>query len=83
MYHSLPSNPNLDRMKKEARNLLHDLLERKSTALRRYHLTDPLAGSSQPRLADAQYIIAREHGYSSWRKMEAPVMRTSSTFQIS
>jgi hypothetical protein len=83
MYHSLSSNPNLDHMKKEARNLLHGLLHRESTALKRYYSIDPLAGSSEPRLADAQYIIAREHGYSSWRKMEAHVMRTSGSFQIS
>ena len=29
---------------------------------------DPLAGL-HPRLADAQYIVAREYGYSSWRKL--------------
>ena len=79
----LPSNPNLDLMKKEARNLLHGLLERESTALGRYYSSDPFAGSSRPRLEDAQYIIAREHGYSSWRKMEAHLMQPSGTFQIS
>ena len=83
MQHALPSDPNLDHMKREARYLLHGLLTRESSALRRYYSTDPLAGSSQPSLADAQYIIAREQGYSSWRKMEARVIRTSGSFQIS
>jgi hypothetical protein len=70
-------------MNREARNLLHGLLKGESSALRRYYSIDPLAGSSQPSLADAKYIIAREHGYSSWRKMEMHMMRTSGSFQIS
>ena len=83
MQHALPSNPNLDRMKREARYLLHGLLARESSALRRFYSIDPLAGASQPNLADAQYIIAREHGFSSWRKMEAQIKQPPCTFQIS
>ena len=80
---SFSSNPNLDHMKREARYLLHGLLTHESSALRRFYSMDPLAGASQPSLADAQYIIAREHGFSSWRKMEAHIMRPSGTLQIS
>jgi hypothetical protein len=83
MQHALPSDPNLDHMKREARYLLHGLLTRDSTALRRFYSMDPLAGASQPNLADAQYVIAREHGFSSWRKMEAQIKQPSGTFQVS
>ena len=83
MQHPLPSTPNLERMKREARYLLHGLLTRESSALRRFYSMDPLAGASRPNLADAQYVIAREHGFSSWRKMEAQIKRPPSTFQIS
>ena len=83
MQHALPSDPNLDHMKREARYLLHGLLTRESSALRRFYSIDPLAGASQPNLADAQYVIAREHGFSSWRKMEAQIKQPPSTFQIS
>jgi len=83
MQHALPSNPNLDHMRREARYLLHGLLTRESSALRRFYSIDPSAGASQPNLADAQYVIAREHGFSSWRKMEAQIKQPSGTFQIS
>ena len=83
MQHALPSDPNLDHIKREARYLLHGLLTRDSSALRRVYSVDPSAGASQPSLADAQYIIAREHGFSSWRKMEAQIKQPPSTFQIS
>jgi hypothetical protein len=80
---SLSSNPMVDDMKREARTLLHGLLRHDSAALRRYYSTDPLAGLSRPRLEDAQYVIAREHGYSSWRKLEVHVTQTSDNFLIS
>lgn len=80
MQHALPSDPNLEHMKKEARYLLHGLLTRDSSALRRFYSMDPLAGASQPNLADAQYIIAREHGFSSWRKLKEPLGRSSVAF---
>jgi len=83
MLPSLPSNLILEQMKREARALLHGLQERDSGALRRYYSLDPLAGSNKPRLDDAQYIIARERGYNSWRKLEAQMMRASGGFQIS
>jgi hypothetical protein len=63
--------------------LLHGVLRQDSAALRRYHSTDPLAGLSKPRLDDAQYVIAREHGYSSWQKLEMHVTQISSNIQIS
>jgi hypothetical protein len=83
MQRSWPSNPMVDGMKKEARILLHGLLRQDSAALRRYYSTDPLAGSSSPRLEDAQYVIAREHGYSSWRKLEVHVTQISGNSLIS
>lgn len=79
---SLASNRTVDDMKKEARALLHGILRRETPALRRYHSADPLAGLSRPRLDDAQYVIAREHGYSSWQKLEKHVTQISSNFQI-
>jgi hypothetical protein len=83
MQHALPSNPNLEHMKREARHLLHGLLTRESSAFRRFYSIDHLAGAYRPNLADAQYVIAREHGFSSWRKMEAQIKQPPSTFQTS
>ena len=72
------SSPNLDDVKKEARNLLHALQRGDAAALRRYYSIDSF-GLSQPRLDDAQYIVAREHGYSSWQKLNEHLHATSSS----
>ena len=51
---ALPAHPNLDWYKKAAKKRLEELRTR-----------DPDA-----RLADAQLSIARENGFSSWRKLK-------------
>lgn len=61
---------NIERFEKEARNFLHDLRRREATAIRRYFSFDPQAGHSQPGLADARYVIARLHGFRSWRELK-------------
>jgi hypothetical protein len=78
MYRNLSSQSNLDDMRKEARLLLHALTRRDAAALRRYYSIDSFAGLAQPRLDDAQYIIAREHGYGSWQKLKEHLSTTGS-----
>src|SRR5215813_9296291 len=51
----LPDRPNLEYLKKLAKDRLPDLQS-----------TYPSA-----RLADAQLTVAREHGFASWRKLRA------------
>ena len=60
----------LDHVKKEARDLLRGLQRRDPEALRRCHAIDPLTDLSNPDLFYARFIIAREHGFSSWRKLK-------------
>jgi hypothetical protein len=67
MCSAISSRPILDDLKKEARQLLHSLHRRDAAAVRRDHSIDKLAGLAQPRLDDAQYVVAREHVYGSWR----------------
>jgi hypothetical protein len=76
---ALSSQPNLDDIKKEARELLHALQRRDAPALRRYYCIDRLDELAQPRLDDAQYVIAREHGYSSWQKLTEHLPTTSNS----
>jgi hypothetical protein len=64
----------LQHFEKEARNLLHDLRRKDPTAVRRYFSFDPLAGNSQPGLADTQYIIARQYGFRSWQELKRRVL---------
>jgi hypothetical protein len=66
MCSAISSRPRLDDLKKEARQLLHAPLHRRdAAAVRRYHSIDKLAGLAQPRLDDAQCVVAREHVYDS------------------
>jgi hypothetical protein len=69
MSRSLPSQRNFEDIRKEARGLLHDLRREDARALRRHYSLD-CAGKFPARLADAQYIVAREYGYSSWQKLK-------------
>ena len=59
----------LDQVKKEARGLLRGLQRRDPEALRRCHAIDPLTDLSNPALDYARFIIARERGFTSWRKL--------------
>ncbi len=70
MSRSLPSQRNFEYIRKEARELLHELRQRDAAALRRQHSLDCEAGKFPARLADAQYIVAREYGYRSWQKLK-------------
>jgi len=70
MSRSLPSQRNFVDIRKEARELLHDLRLSDAVALRRHYSLDCEAGRFTARLADAQYIVAREYGYRSWQKLK-------------
>ena len=60
----------LHHLKQEARDLLRGLERRDPEALRRYHAVDPFTDISKAALDGARFIIAREHGFSSWRKLK-------------
>ena len=63
-------NLTLDNVTKEARQLLRGLQQRDPEALRRCHAVDPFTDVPNPALDYARLIIAREHGFSSWRKLK-------------
>src|SRR6266496_3729997 len=50
---NLPASPNLDQYKKQAKDLL-----------KRWKSDDP---NTTRKLADAQFVIAREHGFETWK----------------
>lgn len=60
---------NIQHLEKEARDLLYGIRRRDAAAIARWYSLDPLADSHQPRLADAQYTVARKYGFSSWRNL--------------
>lgn len=70
----LSSRATLPHFEKEARDFLHQLRRLDPAAIRCYFSVDPLAGHFQPGLADAQYIIARQHGCRSWQELKRRVL---------
>jgi hypothetical protein len=57
----LPSHPNLEQYRKQAKELL-----------KRWKASDP---KTTRKLADAQHAIAREHGFDTWKKFTDEIAR--------
>src|SRR5258708_29403570 len=74
----LPSNPNLDHVKYQAKDLLSDQAARNPGVAQRIREFHPRFSSTkdveifdaQLSLSDAQLTIAREHGFPSWTRMK-------------
>ena len=66
----LPVRPDLDQLRRQARELLRAAGASDAEALRRIH-----AVSGKLTLSAAQLAIAREYGFPSWAKLRAEVLR--------
>ena len=63
----LPLRPNLDQYKKQARDFLKALRAEDPKAIQRLRQFLPRARElSELTLADAQFVVAREHSFASW-----------------
>src|SRR5882724_10273607 len=69
MSHQLPAKPNLEHLKKQAKELLHNFQQGDPESI---ELLRSVATAS-PKLSDAQYAIAREYGFASWPKLKEHV----------
>src|SRR5215813_9172066 len=63
----LPEHPSLEQLRKQAKELSHELRRSEPSAMARMRAYKP--DVSEPVLADAQYVIAREFGFESWPKL--------------
>jgi hypothetical protein len=70
---TLPRNPNLKFFNDQAKNLLRDFRQGNALTLARQSLVDSLFDTSDIRLADAQYMVAREYGYAGWLNLKQNV----------
>ncbi len=84
----LPARPNLDNLKKQAKSLLDAAKARDVDALARFAALPSLSGKTTRELAtdelalhDAQSVIAREHGFSSWNALREEVESRALTFE--
>mgnify|MGYP003576258735 CR=1 FL=1 len=76
MSKSLPSRPNLEQLKNQAKDLLKTLKSGDPVAVQRFQENHPqpskTAGDSFS-LSDAQLVIAREYGFVGWTKLKEHV----------
>ena len=72
----LPERPNLEQLKKQAKNLLHAAQRGDAAALERIRSLPAFAAGADPAalaLHDAQSAIAREYGFASWKELRDQV----------
>jgi ankyrin repeat protein len=72
----LPGRPNLDQLKRQAKELLRSARDADAAALARFRVLPAFARAADADLAraplalhDAQSVIAREHGFDSWNAL--------------
>jgi ankyrin repeat protein len=70
MLKSLPSRPNLEQLKKQAKDLLKVLKAGDPAAKERFVQALAPVNNASFSLGDAQSVIAREYGFASWRKLK-------------
>jgi hypothetical protein len=86
----LPSNPNLDHLKYQAKDLLHGHSthsEEVAQRLREFHPGFHTASDDQIftvalTLSDAQLAIAREYGFASWSGLKAHIQEPARVTQL-
>lgn len=72
----LPPRPHLDQYKKQAKDLLHAIRAGDAAAIARLrHAHVRTVDPAHAALADAQLVIAREHGCTSWPRFKQYVER--------
>ena len=68
----LPARPNLEHLKKQARQLLRGILQEDASAVDRFREAQ-VTHAPTVRLAQAQLVIAREYGFHSWANLKIQV----------
>jgi uncharacterized protein (TIGR03067 family) len=69
MKSNLPARPNLEHLKGQAKTLLVAIQNREQSATEAAQEFHPNHQLDEPKLADAQLIVARQNGFDSWPKL--------------
>src|SRR5688572_6562903 len=77
MKRELPSEPNLEQLKHQAKDLLKAHNAGDPEAIQRVRESHPTATTAKLRLSDAQLVIAREYGFASWPKLKKHIEQPS------
>jgi ankyrin repeat protein len=85
---SLAAAPNLEQIKKQAKDLLKTLRAAEASGLERVRAKHPEFSSASPeaaaraKLADALLVVAREYGFTTWAKLKARVADVSAELEV-
>src|SRR4030095_1259918 len=82
---SLPSRPNLEQLRNQAKDLLKSHKGGDPQAVERFRVSHPRCSSASESeiraarlsLSDAQLVIAREYGFASWARLREHVLLES------
>jgi len=74
----LPARPNLEHLKKQAKELLRNFGEGDAVARKLFREYASLPEDSLPKLADAQHVLARQYGFASWADLKQHVGSSAS-----
>jgi ankyrin repeat protein len=69
----LPARPNLENLKKQARQLLRSILQADVSAVDRFREAQVTHAVPPVKLAQAQLVVAREYGFDNWANLKAQV----------
>src|SRR5262245_59250192 len=73
MPESLPLHPNLDHLRRQAKDLLRAYQAGDASARQRIARNVPQPVGAVASLAQAQFVLAREYGFASWVKLKLHV----------
>jgi hypothetical protein len=73
MSRQLPAKPNLEHLKKQAKELLLDFQQSKPDAIDQFRAFALDSTPSHAKLADAQHVLARDYGFASWPRLKEHV----------
>lgn len=73
MSRELPAVPNLEHLKKQAKQLLRQLCRGDSAAGELFAAHAPVLEGVAAKLADAQHVLAREYGFTTWAELKQHV----------
>jgi ankyrin repeat protein len=73
MSRELPVKPNLEHLREQAKELLRRVHQSDTAALELFHSLVSFSTPVSLKLADAQYVLARDYGFRSWPKLKEHV----------
>jgi ankyrin repeat protein len=85
-HRALPRHPDLDQLRRQAKELLHSARAKDPAALSRFRILPAFARPGAEGLGatlalhDAQSVIAREHGFASWNQLGERVAELTLVF---